>query len=33
MKNISVVLMVLLSLVAARAFAQDTSETAKIAAI
>ena len=30
MKNITVVLMVLLSLVVARAFAQDVSETAKI---
>jgi hypothetical protein len=30
MKNISVVVMVLLSLVVARAFAQDTSETVKI---
>jgi hypothetical protein len=30
MKNISIVLMVLLSLVVVRAYAQDTSETAKI---
>ena len=30
MKNISIVLMVLLSLVVARAYAQDTSEAAKI---